>query len=336
MQDGAALSVEPDDTKHRRQIRTINAFIRAEDERVRAAHPWLARQDALGAVCFFASLAAMGAVAALYLGGSLSAWVAIPLMALPLSILHEIEHDLIHGLYFRRAPRVQDFAFVIIWLAKLSMDPWLRRPLHLKHHRRSGQIDDVEERLIGLGAPFGFRRILLATPLGGLLYAPAIHRDIKKALRASGAPRDPAMRQKPSPVLMALDAIIILVIPVAAIVGASQGARWGTAVLVLLVAPNVLRHFCLVLMSSYSHYYGDIAPNDVFVQNQILSHWALLPLQIFCFNFGATHILHHYVVDQPFYLRQMIAGAVHREMKSLGVRANDAGVVSRANRWARA
>ena len=116
--------------------------------------------------------------------------------------------------------------------------------------------------------------------------------------------------------------------------------------------PNVLRQSCLVLVSTYCHYYGDIPervgpptfplvsywpprtthrciqqhipstvssstqsnppthplhPNtqDVFFQTQILDHWLLYPFQLFCFNFGATHIMHHFVTRQPFYLRQV-------------------------------
>ena len=60
---------------------------------------------------------------------------------------------------------------------------------------------------------------------------------------------------------------------------------------------------------------------------------SLLPLQIFCFNFGSTHIIHHYVVNQPFYLRQMVARAAHQELERQGVRVNDLAVVSRSNRW---
>ena len=86
-------------------------------------------------------------------------------------------------------------------------------------------------------------------------------------------------------------------------------------------------------MSSYSHYYGDIPKRDIFFQNQILSNWMLIPFQAFCFNFGATHIIHHYVINQPFYLRQMVAHAAQAEMKRQGTRINDLGTFVRANRW---
>ena len=100
-------------------------------------------------------------------------------------------------------------------------------------------------------------------------------------------------------------------------------------------------------MSNCSHYYGDIPAKRVFYQNQILDHWCTLPFQLFCFNFGtscwllgfikryigATHIIHHYIPGQPFYLRQMIYPAVKPGMVALGVRNNDLGIAVRANRY---
>ena len=77
----------------------------------------------------------------------------------------------------------------------------------------------------------------------------------------------------------------------------------------LVLLPNTVRQFCLILMSSYSHYYEDIPANDVYVQNQILRGWYFWPMQMFCCNFGATHIIHHYVIQQPFYLRLWVARA---------------------------
>src|SRR5260370_37440281 len=89
---------------------------------------------------------------------------------------------------------------------------------------------------------------------------------------------------------------------------------------------------CLSLLSSYSHYYADIPRGDVYYQNQVLSSRLLWPLQAFCFNFGATHIIHHYVVRQPFYVRQLVAAAAHAEMFRHGVPHNDFGTIARNNR----
>ena len=100
---------------------------------------------------------------------------------------------------------------------------------------------------------------------------------------------------------------------------------------ILICAPNILRQSCLVLMSNCSHYYGDIPEKDVSFQNQILDSWLVLPFQLFCFNFGSTHIVHHYVPGQPFYIRHFVAQMVKDRMVSLGVRRNDLGIVWRAN-----
>ena len=159
-------------TDTRDRVRAIRAAIRAEECRLRARHPWLARQDVLGLACFLFSLAGMAGVAAGYLAGGLTWWLAIPLMALPLSVLHEIEHDLIHDLYFRRRRWAQNLMFTVIWFCKLGLNPWYRRRIHLKHHRDSGQATDIEERLIGIGLPLGWLRLFIALHPLGLLPRP--------------------------------------------------------------------------------------------------------------------------------------------------------------------
>jgi len=55
-------------------------------------------------------------------------------------------------------------------------------------------------------------------------------------------------------------------------------------------------------------------------------------LQAFCFNFGSTHGIHHFVVKEPFYIRQMTARVAHKVMAEMGVRFNDFGTFARANR----
>lgn len=102
---------------------------------------------------------------------------------------------------------------------------------------------------------------------------------------------------------------------------------------VCLVLPNMLRQACLVCISNCSHYFGDIPEKSVFYQNQILDSWIVFPLQCFCMNFGATHIVHHYVPGQPFYLRNMVFPKVRDFMIANGVRNNDLGIVGRANRY---
>jgi hypothetical protein len=102
---------------------------------------------------------------------------------------------------------------------------------------------------------------------------------------------------------------------------------------VLIVAPNVLRTFCLHTISSNMHYYGDIEDGNIVQQTQVLNPWWLWPLQLFCFNFGSTHAIHHFVVKEPFYVRQLTARQAHAVMREAGVRFNDLGTFRRANRW---
>jgi hypothetical protein len=53
------------------------------------------------------------------------------------------------------------------------------------------------------------------------------------------------------------------------------------------------------------HYYGDVELGNVIQQTQVLTPWWMMPFQLFCFNFGSTHAIHHFVVKEPFYIRQM-------------------------------
>jgi fatty acid desaturase len=322
-------------TNTRERARAIRATIREEEVRLRQRYRWLQYQDLLGLVCFVGSLAAILMVAALYLRGRLSGWGTIPILALLLSILHELEHDLIHDQYFRRHRWVQNGMYFVIWFLKQGLNPWYRRDVHLKHHRHSGQQVDIEERLIGLGLPFGFMRIFVALhPLGSLFLFDRIKQESKdfqplKLFFLSLPTYGPFLLLTYAALLYGIPGLLLgdpyLILP-----------EWGWPVVrdlsILVLLPNTLRQFCLVLMSTYSHYYEDI-PNEVYFQNQILRSWYFWPLQLFCFNFGATHIIHHYVINQPFYLRQMVARAAHAAMAAHGVRVNDLGTVARANRW---
>jgi hypothetical protein len=73
--------------------------------------------------------------------------------------------------------------------------------------------------------------------------------------------------------------------------------------------------------------------DNVMQQCQVLNAWWMTPFHLFCFNFGSTHAIHHFVVKEPFYIRQMTAPVAHKVMRDMGVRFNDAGTFKRANRW---
>jgi hypothetical protein len=76
-----------------------------------------------------------------------------------------------------------------------------------------------------------------------------------------------------------------------------------------------------------------VEPRNVMQQCQVLNPWWLMPLQLFCFNFGSTHAIHHFAVKEPFYVRQWNAGIAHKVMRQMGVRFNDLGTFGRANRF---
>lgn len=58
-------------------------------------------------------------------------------------------------------------------------------------------------------------------------------------------------------------------------------------------------------------------------------------MQAFCFNFGSSHGIHHFVVKEPFYIRQLTVPVAHEVMREMGVRFNDFGTFERANRFVR-
>jgi len=266
-----------------------------------------------------------------YITGALAWYFMIPMVAFYVSILHELEHDLIHDMYFKERKWVQDVMFAVIWLGKVNANPWWRKPIHLKHHKTSGQVDDIEERLIGLGQGLTLKRALVTlTPLGAYLMVPEVSADM---YRLNSLPGLPLIKASVINLPMLLPSVLAFI------------AMWFPSYVpepyyticfyigMLLYVPNVLRQVSLQIISTGVHYFGDIPENNVYFQNQVLNHWLFAPFQLFCFNFGVTHIIHHYVTRQPFYVRQMGATAVLAELKKQGVRFNDLDIYRRAHRY---
>jgi len=289
-------------------------------------------QDALGMAWFLGSLGLMAATSYLFLTGVLAWYFTIPLMAFYVSILHELEHDLIHDMYFKEHKWVQHFMFAVIWVSKINANPWWRKPMHLKHHKTSGQVDDIEERLIGLGQPLGLTRLLITlNPLASFIIMWDVAADSEKMGSLPGvSPSRVSILNLP--VLLPGNLCLLALFFPSYVPEFYYNLAW--AVCMLLYFPNTLRQGALQWVSTGCHYYGDIPEKNVFFQNQVLNHWMFYPLQVFCFNFGATHIIHHYVTRQPFYLRQMAADGVMDEFRKQGVRFNDLGIYQRDHRYA--
>ena len=81
------------------------------------------------------------------------------------------------------------------------------------------------------------------------------------------------------------------------------------------------------------HYFGDIEDGNFVQQCQVLTKKRFILPHLFCFNFGSTHAIHHFVVRDPFYIRQMTAKKAREVMRANGVRFDDMGTFARANRW---
>jgi fatty acid desaturase len=324
---------------------------------LRARHTWLRHQDAIGMGLMLVSIAGMALSAWLYMQGAIAWWLCIPVTAVLASITHELEHDLIHQMYFRQRPWVNHLMLILAWLARPnSINPFIRRNIHLHHHKFSGQESDLEERGITNGVRWTpLRIVMLVDNAIGLLMR---HNEInlvsklyvEKQKVDSNFQRLVYKYQK----FLAFSFIGWLYYPFmyawvvwhglqAAM--PALGLAWAPSeatqsfmhgldlYAVVYLLPNTLRGFCLFFISSNMHYYGDIEERNTMQQCQVLNVWWLWPMQAFCFNFGSTHAIHHFAVKEPFYVRQWTAGTAHQVMREMGVRFNDLGTFRRDNRY---
>jgi hypothetical protein len=320
-------------------VRAIRDAIKARRDEIFAAHPWLAHQDAIGA---FLALSSFGGCVALWVA---YAWDALPAWAVVLgvawlgSILHELEHDLMHELYFKSSPRLRDVLVLLCWLPRPNiLNPWARKVAHLHHHRVSGTRTDYEEIATTNGLPWGMRRFLMMTCRTVRVW---ITGRRSKPITIDGVTLhrrwfDGLETLFDSALFGWLASLVVrLFVPSEALpAGVALVVRGLDFVAVALVIPNLWRRFCLFFMTSNCHYHGDVA--GLLQQTQVLNHWVFLPFNLFCFNFGATHAIHHFVVRQPFYIRQWVAPVAYRAFRDHGVRSNDLGTFRRANRYAEA
>ena len=242
----------------------------------------------------------------------------------------------------------------LVWLARPNtISPWARRRMHLHHHKYSGTEYDLEERGISNGMPWGIRRILvISDQLMSVYLRPfqmfkMIHLFMEK---------QPEKERKVAMISQLLGFLPLSLIyyglcylfvvfhvgnAVAPIFGYEM--LWSKSIIevmplvnflaVIWIIPNFIRSFSLQFVSSNMHYYGDIDPRDVIKQTQVLNPWWMVPFQLFCCNFGSTHAIHHFVVKEPFYIRQLTSKTAHKVMKEVGVRFNDIGTFKRMNRW---
>ena len=91
----------------------IRDAIRAEDKRLRSRFFFLREewQDAVGLLVHLSAALAWATVSFAWYEGKLSALPTIVFNAFAISFLHEMEHDLIHDLYFKKVKWVQNAMF---------------------------------------------------------------------------------------------------------------------------------------------------------------------------------------------------------------------------------
>ncbi len=334
----------------------IKQVVVAAGDRLRQKYAILQYQDAIGVAIMAVSLAGMIGSGVLYYQGLITWWLCIPMVALFASFIHELEHDLIHLMYFRKKPWANNLMLLLGWIARPStVSPFVRRRLHLHHHKHSGTESDLEERGITNGERWGLRRLLMTgdNMLAIYLRPRTTKKMVREFIRAQKT-TDPAQIKAlikeqvrgyfPLGNLHYLMWHGFLVFHAIDLIAAAMGSpiAWSAStqsvmgvidfLAVVWLAPSALRTFCLHFISSNMHYYGDVEDENIMQQCQVLNPWWLLPMQLFCFNFGSTHAIHHFVVAQPFYIRQLVAKDAHKVMREMGVRFNDFGSFRRANR----
>jgi len=302
-------------------------------------HPWLRKQNVIGFSIFTCSIIGILASAWLYFIAAIPAWACVISNAIFTSFLHELEHDLIHYMYFKKNKFMNTVMMVGVWLFRGNIiNPWVRRKIHLHHHKVSGTVDDTEERIIGNGMPHGLVRsmIMLDASLSGNIFSRHF-RDLKTYSTRyvnfiGGFPMGFIFYGLWGSFLSfhILDSVFAI-----------NWYSWITDyaipvinfIAVVNLIPNMLRQAILNFVTTNMHYHGDV--DSLMKQTQVINHWSFFPLHLFCFNFGSTHSIHHFTVSQPFYIRELIKRPAHQALRDIGIRFNDFGSFRRANRYQR-
>lgn len=347
---------KPKNVTHQQKTSTIRKEIVASYKQLKARYPILRYQNFLGFSIFFLSIAFIIITSALWLNGSVPTWAMIVLNAFFMGILHEIEHDLIHWMYFKNNKFIHNAMLLCVWILRpLTINPWIRRDLHYHHHKYSGTLHDVEERGVTNGEKWTLKR-LLTTPdllLGGAMRLKSLFIDIKREVALGNLKIEKANKLKRYVFIglvpfTIISHVILYAFTVDLLLNFlhtqfSTGLllptfikdilSWCQPYIYLILLPNLLRQFCLHFITSNMHYFGDVEDGNVIEQTQVLNVWWTFPMQLFCFFFGWTHSIHHFVVNETFYVRHIVRKKAYNIMRRHGVRFNDLGTFKRANRF---
>ena len=328
----------------KQRIAAIKSVVLKEGDRIRAQYPILKRQDAIGMTILLGSMLGMFLTGWAYLEGGLAWYVTIPVLAVFLSFTHELEHDLIHYMYFRQNKFMHNLMMALVWICRPStINPWARRHLHLHHHKHSGTATDLEERAITNGEKMSFKRLFMMFDMELSIVLRIL--KIPKGRRLQAIIKG-AMGNFPlatvfwaawhaySTYWIVQTGADLMGVSIAWPSFVTDNISLANTIAVLVFGPNLLRSFSINFISSNMHYFGDVEDGNYVQQCQVLNSKLFFIPHLFCFNFGSTHAIHHFVVRDPFYIRQMTASKAHQVMRDNGIRFNDFGTFTRANRWA--
>lgn len=341
---------------HQQQSSNIRKEINTSYQIIKDKYPILKHQNFWGLAIFLFSIAAAAISGYLWWKDILPAWAMILINAFFFGVLHELEHDLIHWMYFKTNRVVHHLMLFVIWLVRpLTINPWIRRQLHYHHHKYSGTLHDVEERGVTNGEKWSIKRLLLTADLviGGLFRVGSLFKDIKKEVESGHLKLDLSKKLKhyaltgliPVTIIAHLLVYLLLTNGLLGFLDAKFHTglvlpeffktflQYCNPIIYIIILPNLLRQFCLHFITSNLHYIGDVENGNVIEQTQVLNIWWTFPLQLFCFFFGWTHAIHHFVVNETFYVRHFARKKAHEVMRKYGVRFNDLGTFVRANRF---
>jgi hypothetical protein len=334
------------------RIKRITLAIRQEHERLRSTYSWLKFQDFIGFGLLIVSTSMILCFSWLWYIELTSTWFLVIWVAFWTSILHELEHDLIHGLYFKKSKFMINVMFGVVWIFRpLTLNPWIRKYWHHHHHQHSGKVIDIEERGVTNGERWSLKRLIM-TPdllLSFLFRCVRIFKEIKSEFKSGNlSEKDMKMLRKtlffgfmPIGIPAYLIFYFWIFLGVSSwfgieIMESTLLAKWSSFIdplIYVLILPNYIRQFCLHFITSNMHFYGDVEDGDILRQTQVLNAWWTWPFQLFCFNFGSTHSIHHFVVNEPFYTRQMSVKRAHLIFREEGVKFNDTASFNRANSY---
>ena len=341
---------------HQEHTSKIRREIAASYRELKEDYPILKKQNTIGLLIFTFAVVVSLFMGYLWYINVIPAWVLILVNAFVFGVLHELEHDLIHFMYFKNNKFVHNFMLAWIWILRpLTLNPWFRRTLHFHHHRFSGTLHDVEERGVTNGEKWSLKRLLF-TPdlvLGNLFRVKVLFSDIKSEVDKGNLKLETANKLKLYGIfglipLTILSHVILYFFSIDLVLDflatkfntnfvfpevIKSTLNWLNPFIYIVLLPNLLRQFCLHFITSNLHYFGDVEKGNVIEQTQILNVWWTYPFQVFCFFFGWTHAIHHFVVNETFYVRHITRKRAHKIMKENGVRFNDLGTFKRANRF---